>query len=104
MAKNDEDTNTDPVVEKDVQNGVPRPRSGTSTGRVWEICDELADGSKGELPARTAVVEVADREGINANTVSTQMARWRKYHGLNNPRIQKPEEQETAEQDEGNVA
>lgn len=94
MAKKDNSTDSTPTVEKDIQNGVPRPRLGTSTGRVWEICDELADGSKGELPARTAVMEVADKEGINANTVSTQMARWRKYHGLNNPRIQKPQEGE----------
>lgn len=91
MAKKKENTEPKPVVEKDIRNGAQRPRPGTLTGRVWEICDELADGSKGELPARTAVMEVADKEGLNANMVSTQMARWRKYHGLNNPRIQKPE-------------
>ena len=69
-----------PVV-KDSQNGVTRPKSGTKTGRIWEISDELS-ASQGKPVARKDVLEKAQAEGINVATAATQYGRWRKYHGL----------------------
>lgn len=66
---------------KDEQNGVVRPKTGTKTGRVWEIADELS--KKAKKPAsRKAVLEKTNGEGINSATAATQYGRWRKYHGL----------------------
>ena len=66
---------------KDISNGVTRPKAGTATGRVWQICDELSAASN--APAeRAQVIAKATAEGINAATVATQHGKWRKYHGL----------------------
>lgn len=66
---------------KDEQNGIPRPKAGTKTGRVWEIADELS-AKKGEPAPRKEVLETANGEDINIATAATQYGRWRKYHGL----------------------
>ena len=53
-----------------------RPRSGTRTGRVWEI----ADGRTREIghrAKRADVIECCVAEGINRNTASTQYQHWR---------------------------
>lgn len=66
---------------KDISNGVARPKAGTATGRVWQICDELSSASN--APAeRAQVITKATAEGINAATAATQHGKWRKYHGL----------------------
>ena len=31
-----------PAVAKDERNGVTRPKTGTQTGTVWDICDKLS--------------------------------------------------------------
>lgn len=68
-------------VTKDIQNGVTRPKSGTKTGRVWEIADSLS-AEAGAPVVRKSVLDQAIAEGINASTTATQYGRWRKYHGL----------------------
>ena len=51
--------------------GVPsRPSAGTTTGRVWEIADELQD--------RAAVIKACTDEGINKSTATTQYGKWKK--------------------------
>lgn len=69
------------IVPKDNANGVTRPKAGSLTARVWEICDEQSKiaGSPAE---RAKVIEQAVAEGINAATAATQHGKWRKYHGL----------------------
>jgi hypothetical protein len=52
-----------------------RPGEGTTTGRVWEIADQLLNetGQKD----RSAIVAACIQEGINMNTANTQYSHWR---------------------------
>lgn len=69
------------AVAKIAQNGVTRPKDGTTTGRVWAIADEIS--KKNSAPAdRKTVIEQVVAEGINASTGATQYGKWRKFHGL----------------------
>ena len=80
-----------PKIDKVIQNGVTRPGSGTSTGKVWDIADDLSRKSGG--PAKRAdVMKVAEEAGINAATVATQYGKWRKFHGIVAEKTVKPEE------------
>lgn len=72
---------TAPKAEKVAQNGVTRPRAGTTTGRVWDIADEIS-AAKGEPADRKSVIEKVVAEEINASTGATQYGKWRKFHGL----------------------
>lgn len=72
-------------VAREKQNGVTRPNSGTKTGRVWELADELSqttseDGEGDSL--RAALMKAGEAEGLVAATISTQLGRWRRFHGL----------------------
>jgi membrane protein involved in colicin uptake len=69
------------IVPKDVANGVTRPKAGSLTARVWQICDEQSTIA-GAPAERAKVIEQASAEGINAATAATQHGKWRKYHGL----------------------
>lgn len=84
MAKKKEEaaagTETAAVV-KVAQNGITRPKDGTTTGRVWAISDEIS-AKKGEPADRKTVIEQVVAEGINASTGATQYGKWRKFHGL----------------------
>ncbi len=70
-------------VEKDSKNGVTRPRPGSRTGIVWELCDSIYTET-GETD-RKRLLEMAAARGVCAATVSTQYGRWRKYMGLVDP-------------------
>lgn len=71
------------------ENGVTRPKAGTSTGRVWEIVEQLK-GRKADVPKRAEVIEAAVAEGINPSTAATQYGRWRQFHGfMREPRSDK---------------
>lgn len=77
-----------PVV-KDIQNGITRPKAGTTCGRVWAICEALS--TENNAPAeRGDVIKLAEAEGINSATTATQHGKWRKYYGLTNSKT--PEE------------
>lgn len=77
-----------PVV-KDIQNGITRPKDGTTCGRVWAICEAFS--VKNNAPAeRGDVIKAAELEGINSATTATQHGKWRKYYGLTNSKT--PEE------------
>ena len=69
------------VVVKDTKHDVTRPKSGTKTGRVWEIAD-AASAQLGKPAGRKAVIDAAVSEEINPSTAATQYGRWRKYNGL----------------------
>ena len=69
------------AVARIQQNGITRPKEGTTTGRVWAIADEIS--AQTQKPAeRGAVVEQGVSEKINASTCATQYGKWRKFHGL----------------------
>jgi hypothetical protein len=72
---------TKEAVVKVQQNGVTRPKDGSTTGRVWAIADEIS--SKQQRPAtRKEVIDQVHAEGINTSTGATQYGKWRKFHGL----------------------
>lgn len=71
------------VVVKDTKNNVTRPSAGTSTGKVWEICDTLYAQATDENPiTRARVIKAAEAEGVNVSTAATQYGRWRTYMSL----------------------
>ena len=55
-----------------------RPSSGSATGRVWEIADELTRLT-GQEAKRADVIERYSAEGGNYNTASTQFHHWRQW-------------------------
>lgn len=67
------------------QNGITRPKSGTATGRVWEISDTISK-DKGAPAPRGEVMAAGKAEGLNEATIATQYGRWRKFHGLKTER------------------
>ena len=57
-----------------------RPKEGTATGKVWDICDAAykAAGEVQDWKAfRAAVTALAEKEGINAGTVGVQFGKWK---------------------------
>jgi len=54
---------------------IDRPKSTTQTGKVWDICDRMAESTKNDILAAC----VAD--GINVGTARVQYGRWLKAHG-----------------------
>lgn len=55
---------------------IARPSPGTSTGRVWEIADEITRNS-GRRAKRAEVITQFRTEGGNYNTASTQYHYWK---------------------------
>lgn len=53
-----------------------RPRSGTITGKVWQICDAMQERCGGRRPTRRDVVAECVSQGIARATASTQFGRW----------------------------
>lgn len=72
------------------QNGMTRPRAGSKTGRVWEICDAMCE-AKGTAPSAKEVIDAAVAEGANQFMARSQYAYWRKFNGITG-RIAKPEQ------------
>lgn len=60
-----------------------RPKPGSSTGKVWEIADQMHAGDPGlgidSKEFRTCVIEECVKSGINASTASTQFGKWKKH-------------------------
>lgn len=86
---------TPAVTKMPSQNGVTRPKPGTATGTVWEICDELS-AVAGKPAARGDVMQAGKDRGLNPATIATQFGRWRKFHGLG--RYSAAEEEKEAEE------
>lgn len=64
------------------QNGITRPASGSTTGIIWDVADEISAAQEGN-PAAIAQLRADPRiKQINENTLKTQYARWRAYHGI----------------------
>jgi len=71
---------------------IKKPKEGSVTGRVWEICEEyrayveknevqlgFAVGSK---QFRAVVIKGCAKEEINSSTAATQYAKWKKYNNI----------------------
>ena len=68
-------------VAKVIQNGIPRPTVGTTSGMVWQIAENISESLNAPAP-RKDVIAVTTEKGINEATAATQYGRWRKFHGL----------------------
>lgn len=53
-----------------------RPKTGTQTGRVWAIADELTERD-GKRARRADVIDAFVREGGSPNTANTQYQYWK---------------------------
>jgi hypothetical protein len=64
------------------KNGITRPASGTTTGAIWDVADEISLTHNGH-PATIAEVRAhAKLLHTNDHTIKTQYARWRAFHGI----------------------
>lgn len=54
-----------------------RPKKGTATGTVWDICDELFKQSNKKIPPKEEVIALCTFEGINPSTAGTQYGKWK---------------------------
>ncbi len=71
--------NVDTGLEPDAALDPSRPLSGTQTGQVWDLADEITR-EKGRRAERSEVVELFVARGGNRNTASTTYYRWREHH------------------------
>jgi hypothetical protein len=86
------------------QNGIVRPKAGTTTALIWEIADAKSKEA-GEPAKRKDIIDAAIAQGLNAATVATQYGRWRVFYGLDKivkepkpaktPKAKKAEAEET---------
>lgn len=69
-----------------------RPLSGSATGRVWEIADDLMRRRGGQLPTGREVVDAYMQEepGRNEGTGFTQYSHWKKAHLAHSERGPRP--------------
>lgn len=82
---NAENTATATVVEKVIlkQNGVKRPESGTLTGALWDIADQLSQAANAPAQRKDVVdAYMKSVPGANVATANTQYARWVRYHDV----------------------
>ncbi len=59
--------------------GAERPLSGTQTGRVWDIAEQITR-EKGRCAERSEVIERFTAEGGNRNTASTTYYTWKQHY------------------------
>lgn len=54
-----------------------RPKAGSSTGKVWDIADEVSQTITDAKALRKAVIDRCVQEGINQSTASVQFGKWK---------------------------
>ena len=72
------------------QNGMRRPKPGTKTRAIWDLCDQLS--TELQRPVAIAELRAALPEGTNENTIRTQYAFWRKFFGITG-RVEAPKDE-----------
>lgn len=55
-----------------------RPKAGTSTGLVWELCDALKE-KLGRTPSSKEAWPTCEAEGIKQGTFSVQFGKWKRF-------------------------
>ncbi len=70
----DKTTAVKPKVKKEGE----RPKEGSLTGAVWELCDELM-ATLGRMPERKEAIDYCvDPGGLHPATAGTQYSKWKK--------------------------
>jgi hypothetical protein len=62
---------------------VERPAAGSTTGRVWEVCDQVHAANPGwtnKKDFRVSVINACIKAGINESTAGTQYSKWIRHH------------------------
>lgn len=54
-----------------------RPKAGSTTAKVWDIADQMAEQAGG-MPDRNDVIKACTDQGINPATASTQYGKWKR--------------------------
>jgi hypothetical protein len=75
------------TTPREERNGVKRPAPGGLCAAVWEALDQM-HAAKVEITAQ-AVRDLATAKGWNQSNASIEMYQWRKFMGLNTPRVMK---------------
>jgi hypothetical protein len=65
-----------------VQNGITRPASGTTTGKIWDLADKMSADAGGQPVAIGTLRAHVELKQTNDHTIKTQYARWRQFHGI----------------------
>jgi len=58
------------------EGGYTRPKEGTATGRVWDICDEQMKLND-QIPDKQLILDLCTAEGMNPSTAGTQFGKWK---------------------------
>lgn len=64
------------------QNGVRRPKPETQCGRIWDLADKLSNEIAAPVSIAVLMTEAHKNGLLEDNTIKTQYARWRKFHGV----------------------
>lgn len=67
-------------VERTEQNGVTRPKPGTTGDKIWSAADTIS--TKQKRPATVEEVQTALGDSVNEASLRTGFQRWRKFNGL----------------------
>lgn len=67
----------EPRAPKEPGEASSRPKSGSATGKVWDIADEVALTLTDEKALRKSVIDKCVQEGINKSTASVQFGKWK---------------------------
>ena len=55
-----------------------RPAEGTTTGRVWDICDRVYSmQNPPKIPNKEQIIQLCVNDGINPSTAATQYGKWK---------------------------
>lgn len=63
------------------QNGVRQPKPDTVCGKVWALIDAISK-SLGQPAPIAYVMQHGKDQSFDENTIKTQYARWKKFHGV----------------------
>lgn len=69
-------------ADKLTKNGITRPASGTTTGGIWDVADEISLSHNGHPATIAEVRSHAKMLQVNDHTIKTQYSRWRQFHGI----------------------
>ena len=73
---------TKPKKERSTEFTDPvKPKTGTTTGLIWELCDALKKKLK-RVPTSKEAWAVCEAEGVKQGTFSVQFGKWKKAGGF----------------------
>jgi hypothetical protein len=78
------------AAPREVRNGVKRPAGGGVCAAVWAWLDEHRDATSADVKAQAVKV------GWNANNASIEFYGWKRFNGLNKPRVAKAKKAKAA--------